>query len=113
MSRFEQFWAAYPRKTHKGAARRMWLAVEAREPDLLTKCLTALSWQVEQASWQELDASGVPRWIPHPATYLNGERYEDEMPAGMAARRAERAAEQARVSRLTEQYQRHRERADG
>lgn len=72
---FDAFWAAYPRKASKGHARKAYttaitngvdpahlLAAAQRHRDYHAACRT------EQ------------RFIPHPATWLNGERYDDELP---------------------------------
>jgi hypothetical protein len=75
---FELFWSAYPRRVGKGKAREAF--VKAMRKTSIDELLTALEWQREQASWQERDADGVLRWVPHPASWLNGERWEDEKP---------------------------------
>ena len=75
MTDFDQFWAHYPRRVAKGAARVAWMRAEKREPELLAKCLAALAWQVRTNEW---DGGS---YTPHPATYLNQERYDDERPA--------------------------------
>ena len=74
---FAAFWQGYPRKVGKGAALRAWATAaiaEAGEDLLLRKCLAALKWQRYSRDWKKDD--GV--FIPHPATYLNGQRYLDE-----------------------------------
>ncbi|MFN0314758.1 MAG: hypothetical protein ACKVQA_06960 [Burkholderiales bacterium] len=70
---FDVFWAAYPRKTAKGAARKAWAKLA---PDAATvqKMLDALNWQRNQPQWMK-DGG---QYIPMPATYLNQERWEDE-----------------------------------
>jgi len=70
---FEQFWAAYPRKESKEAARKGWPKVA----DNLPAILEALSWQRVSENWTKEGG----RFIPLPATYLNGRRWEDEKPA--------------------------------
>ena len=74
--RFEQFWKAYPRKTGKGAARK---SFEKRKPSqaLLDKMLTAIEAATHSDDWRK-DGG---QFIPHPATWLNQERWEDELPA--------------------------------
>jgi hypothetical protein len=86
MDEFSQFYAAYPRKTAKGAARKAWERMARIEPDLLTKCLTALAWQTTSAQWTKDGGE----FVPYPATYLNQERYDDERPM-TADERAARA----------------------
>ena len=67
---FAAFWSAYPRKTGKGAALRIW--VKMRPP--LDAVITALDWQRQSADWTK-DGG---QFIPHPSTYLNERRWEDE-----------------------------------
>lgn len=75
--RFERFWKAYPNKTGKGAARKIWQRMRPGE-DLLQKMLDALAAQKLSAKWQTEGG----RFIPHPSTWLNQERWEDEVGSG-------------------------------
>lgn len=70
---FERVWQAYPRKTGKGAARKRWAKLK---PNAVTiqKMLDALAWQRYQPQW--LKEGG--QFIPHLATWLNQERWDDE-----------------------------------
>lgn len=72
---FDEFWKAYPRKEAKGAARR---AFAKHKPDrsLLTKMLASIDGQRRGEQWQR-DAG---KFVPHPATWLNQERWLDEPP---------------------------------
>lgn len=72
---FAEFWKAYPRRVGKDAA---WKAWQKRKPDaaLMDKIRQALDWQRVQDNW--LRDGG--RFIPHPATWLNQARWEDEPP---------------------------------
>lgn len=96
MSDFDQFYAAYPRKVAKGAARKAWERMARLEPDLLEKCLAALAWQRDCPQWTKDGGD----FIPHPSTYLNQERYDDEDPseAQRAREAALRAEEKARIA---------------
>ncbi|WP_435643388.1 hypothetical protein ACR9VJ_18245 [Streptomyces sp. H49] len=70
---FDDFWAAYPRKVAKGTARTAWAKALKRgaEPaDVIAAAARAA------AQWRA--AHTETRFIPHPATWLNGERYDDE-----------------------------------
>lgn len=71
---FARFWSAYPRKESKPAARR---AFEKLKPDeaLLNTMLTAIEKQKGSAQWQENGG----QFIPHPSTWLNNNRWEDEV----------------------------------
>jgi hypothetical protein len=75
---FELFWSGYPRRIGKAKAREAF--TRALRKTTLDIMLTALEWQREQASWQDRDADGVLRYVPHPASWLNGERWDDEKP---------------------------------
>ena len=71
---FDHFWSAYPRKTGKGSARTAW---KKRKP-VIELVLEALAWQKQSKAWLKDDG----QFIPHPATWLNQERWLDE-PDGM------------------------------
>ena len=66
---FDTFWTAYPRKVAKAEARKAWSRM--RPP--VDKILEALKWQKGQEQWQH-DGG---QFIPYPASYLRGERWED------------------------------------
>lgn len=67
---FESFWKAYPRKVAKPAALKAWLQ---HKPDL-QQVIYALKNQSQSPQWQK-DGG---QFIPHPATWLNQERWNDE-----------------------------------
>jgi hypothetical protein len=71
---FEKFWAAYPRKTAKKNAVRAWQKLKPDEPTLDT-VLNAIENQKKSEQWQR-DGG---QYIPHPATWLNQCRWEDEI----------------------------------
>ena len=73
MDGFDLFWTHYPRRVAKGAARKAWVKLQ---PDaaLQARILDALTWQVRQPHWLKDGGS----FIPHPATWLRAERWEDE-----------------------------------
>ena len=81
---FEQFWQTYPRKVGKGAALRAWRS--AKLNGTLPAILTALDWQQRSDDWTKDNG----RYVPHPATYLNQRRWEDEPPAPPAWRACRR-----------------------
>jgi len=72
---FLVFWEAYPRKTGKGAARRAWLKIRL-VPDLVQRILAAVEAQKALEQWRQEGG----KFIPHPATWLNQERWEDQPP---------------------------------
>jgi len=69
---FDTFWKYYPKKVGKGAAEKAWQKVDH---SLLTRILTALRMQGKSLDWQK-DGG---QFIPHPATWLNQRRWEDEI----------------------------------
>lgn len=75
--RFDEFWAAYPKKTGKDAARK---AFEKRKPDadLLATMLGVLAAQRNSKDW--LKDGG--QFVPNPATWLNQGRWQDEVDGG-------------------------------
>lgn len=74
---FLQFWANYPRKEAKGAAVKAW---RTQKPPL-DAVVAALRWQRTSADW----CKDGGKFIPHPATYLNARRWEDERPGAKSA----------------------------
>jgi len=72
---FDSFWKAYPKKTNKEFAKRVFSKLRVDQP-LLDKILHSLSIQV-RTIWKDKDT----QYIPHPSTWLNGKRWEDEIAA--------------------------------
>ena len=72
---FEIFWGNYPRHTNKQAAYKAFAKLNP-DDDLLCTILAAIEQQKKSEQWTK-DGG---QFIPHPATWLNGRRWEDEMP---------------------------------
>ncbi len=72
---FESFWGAYPRKTAKPAALKAWGKL-APDAGLVALILAALDRHRASEQWRR-DGG---QFIPHPATWLNQRRWEDELP---------------------------------
>ena len=93
---FDIFWAAYPRKEGKQKARDAFKKVAAP----LDVLLAAIEKQKKSAQWSK-DGG---QFIPHPTTWLNGKRWEDEVAiagnAQMGANGQLGAAEQAAIRRM-------------
>lgn len=70
---FEIFWKAYPKKTNKEFAKRVFAKLKV-DRDLLNKIMNSLSIQC-RTIWKDKDT----QYIPHPSTWLNGKRWEDEI----------------------------------
>jgi hypothetical protein len=69
---FERFWEAYPRKQAKPAAAKAFARLRADDA-LLARILSAIAQQSASEQWQR-DGG---QFIPMPATWLNGRRWED------------------------------------
>ena len=72
---FDEFWKAYPRKLGKGDALKAWKKLSPSD-DFRSEILSAV---VAQSKWPDWIKEGG-QFIPHPATWLNGCRWEDELP---------------------------------
>ncbi len=70
---FQAFWRNYPRKVGRQAAWRIWQRLKP-DAQFLDRILTALEWQRVQPQW--LKEQG--QFIPHPATWLNQGRWDDQ-----------------------------------
>lgn len=98
---FQTFYKSYPKHKGKQAAVRAFLKLRP-DTDLFQRIMAALEAQKASNEWQE-DGG---RYIPYPAKWLNGRRWEDEMEVNPpshentieqrdAERRAQAAAEEA------------------
>lgn len=68
---FASFWRAYPRKVGKPAAEKAFAKVDAP----LDVLLKAIDRQAKSQQWRDV------QYIPHPSTWLNQRRWEDEITA--------------------------------
>jgi len=71
---FDAFWKLYPRKESKQQAKKAWLKLNPDQA-LFDLIANALEYRSQSKEW--LAENG--RYIPHPATWLNGRRWEDEL----------------------------------
>lgn len=76
---FELFWKSYPRRVAKADARKAWIRLNP-SPELVALILDALTWQCQSEAWLKDDG----QYVPYAATYLRGERWEDEPPSRIA-----------------------------
>lgn len=74
--RFEEFWAAYPKKQGKGAARKAWMKIRPNTETFKTIMESVKAHAANNPQW--LKDNG--QYIPNPATWLNQTRWEDEKP---------------------------------
>jgi|GEM_PF-1239240 hypothetical protein len=71
---FLRFWDAYPRKVAKRAAADAWLKLNPNA-ELLERILAAVEKQRHSDQWTREGG----RFIPNPATWLRGQRWEDDL----------------------------------
>jgi hypothetical protein len=69
---FDVFWKEYPRKQKKKEALKVFTKLKP-SAELLEKMIAALRKQKQSEQWQN------KKYIPHPPTWLNGERWEDDL----------------------------------
>lgn len=74
MDDFEKFWAIWPKKVAKADARKAWKQVEAYRPPV-DKLIEIVKLHCTTEQWMR-DAG---QYIPYPASWLRGERWEDEL----------------------------------
>lgn len=80
-SRFDEFWKAYPRKENKKKAHALWVRRGFdRKADVIIRDITS---PLRTALWHD------KQYVPHPTTYLNGERWDDELSTPKAAPKKE------------------------
>lgn len=74
---FDDFWSVYPRKVAKQNAVKAWGKTGANDSQSLTDTIIADVKRRVESEWKGKDV----QYIPHPATYLNQRRWEDETSA--------------------------------
>mgnify|MGYP001619531286 CR=1 FL=1 len=71
---FEIFWTYYPRKVSKQKALESWIRVSPSD-ELCQKIMKSLEDATKTPQWKKDDG----QFIPYPATWLNQDRWNDEM----------------------------------
>jgi hypothetical protein len=69
---FADFWRAYPRRVAKKDAERAWLKIAA---ECYPKIFAAIAKAKRSDDWRRDEG----RYIPYPASWLRGERWDDEL----------------------------------
>lgn len=75
--RFDEFWKLYPRKIDKATARKKWKALSKKpkgEQPRFETIKKAIQDYRDSGLWD------VEKYIPYPATWLNKERWNDDIP---------------------------------
>ena len=75
VNRFDDFWAVYPRKVAKQDAKKAWDKLKPSE-ELTEEIIHGVLRLSTSDQWTR--EGGM--FIPHPATFLNGQRWNDELP---------------------------------
>ena len=98
---FDTFWSEYPKKVGKGAAKKAF--EKARKKASIETLVTAVRRQKCGSQWTKDDG----QYIPNPATWLNQERWEDEVDGGVNHGTSEQRFKDPVLQRLWEQEQRN------
>lgn len=69
---FGEFWKAYPRKTAKGEAEKAFNKAFSRDFNKIEDAIKGIEAYKKTEQWKQ-------GFIPHPATYLNQKRWEDDL----------------------------------
>ena len=72
---FNEFWTSYPKKVSKKKALEIWLKKIKPSDELFKVIMQSLKQYKQSEQWQK-DGG---KYIPYPTTWLNGERWNDEI----------------------------------
>lgn len=84
---FLAFWAAYPRKEKKQHAHQTW-----KKAKLTAEDRAAILVKLEKRNWPTYWLKEFPDHVPHPATWINDRRWEDEQTSTTLTARSLRSA---------------------
>lgn len=71
---FDKFWKLYPRKVNKKKAKDKFFRI-CKDENTFNAIMRGLKKQMKSVEWQNEGG----KYIPHPTTWLNGERWLDEV----------------------------------
>lgn len=71
---FDAFWKLYPRKVNKKKAKDKFFKI-CKDENTFNAIMCGLKKQMKSVEWQ----NNGGKYIPHPTTWLNGERWQDEV----------------------------------
>lgn len=94
LARFDQFWSAYPKRVSKAQALKAWMTLSPDEA-LVGVMVAAIAAQRMSPGW--LKEGG--KFIPYPATWLNGRRWEDEATVATPAAASKPPVDAAEIER--------------
>ena len=79
VDRFAEFWTAYPRKVAKPEALKAWIKIKP-DDDTFAAIMAGLAAAKTSRDWTKDDG----QFIPHPTTWLNQRRWEDQLETAAA-----------------------------
>ena len=101
--RFAEFWAAYPKKVGKQAARNSWKRVKP-DAKLHERIMQAVAIAKKSEQWSREGG----RFVPNPSTWLNQGRWDDELtPADTTQQHERKGQTHGTNSGHSEQPERH------
>lgn len=71
---FDAFWDLYPRKVNKKKSKEKFFKI-CKDENTFNAIMRGLKKQMKSVEWQ----NDGGKYIPHPTTWLNGERWLDEV----------------------------------
>jgi hypothetical protein len=77
---FEEFWTQYPRRISKADAFRVWFRITKKEkvdPNLILEAVNGYVSRIKKDGTEE-------KYVKHPATFLNADRWRDFLKGGAA-----------------------------
>lgn len=84
---FDAFWKHYPKKVDKQKAKAAFKKAIAKRTITVDELIVAVERQKKSRQWQNID------YVPNPTTWLNGSRWEDDLPEAKATRKNNRQQE--------------------
>lgn len=97
---FDRFWRTFPRHVAKQDAMNAWAKLHP-SAELVDKMIAALAWQCRQPGWVKDGGA----YVPYPATWLRGRRWEDEPFDPVTAPTLSKADDARRFASLSPQDQ--------
>lgn len=79
VDRFGEFWSAYPRKVAKPEALKAWIRIKP-DDETFDAIMAGLAAAKTSRDWAKDDG----QFIPHPSTWLNQRRWEDQLETAAA-----------------------------
>jgi len=78
--KFDEFWDLYPRKKSKGISKKKFVQKinESENPEKAFQIIMKALSDIVNYEWKNKD----PQYIPHASTWLNQERWNDEIEMG-------------------------------